>query len=200
MTIQTVSERIVDLLEAEGIRTLFGIPDPGIQLVHRIAADRGWSVIAAHHETAGAFMADAMTRMTGKPAIISGNQGPGVANMVPAAICASKEKVPVIFLAEQRSRRLDAQVRRGKFQYTPQSRFFEAAMKYVGIIEFADQVDEVFQEAFRQAMSGTPGPVYIEYPERALQKKSEPDFFVVILHWSRKWNPVWTRLNRYWVN
>ncbi|MGI9229758.1 MAG: thiamine pyrophosphate-binding protein [Gammaproteobacteria bacterium] len=162
---QTVSERIVDLLEAEGIRTLFGIPDPGIQLVHRIAADRGWNVIAAHHETAGGFMADAMTRMTGKPAIISGNQGPGVANMVPAAICASKEKVPVIFLAEQRARRLDAQVRRGKFQYTPQSRFFEAAMKYVGIIEFAEQVDEVFQEAFRMAMSGTPGPVYIEYPE-----------------------------------
>lgn len=160
-----ISDRILDLLAAEGIDTLFGIPDPGIQEVFHKAQGRGWTIVAPHHESAGAYMADAWSRMTGKPAVINGNQGPGVANLVPAAITAAKEGVPVIFLAEQRSRRLDAQVKRGKFQYTPQPRFFEAAMKYVGIIEFAEQVDEVFREAFRQALSGVPGPVYIEYPE-----------------------------------
>ena len=109
-------------------------------------------------------MADAMWRLTGKPQVIIGNQGPGVANLMPAAICASKEKAPVIFIGGQRGRELDSQVRRSKFQYTPQSRYYEAAVKYVGVIEFASQVDEVFHEAFRQALSGTPGPVYIEYP------------------------------------
>ena len=161
----SIAGRILDLLAAEGIDTLFGIPDPGIQAIFREAKDRGWTLVAPHHEAAGGFMADAWSRMTGKPAIINGNQGPGVANLMPAAICASKENVPVIFLAEQRSRRLDSQVKRGKFQYTPQPRFFEAAMKYVGIIEFPQQVDEIFREAFRQALSGKPGPVYIEYPE-----------------------------------
>lgn len=160
-----ICERILDLLQVEGIETLFGIPDPGIQAVFHAARRRGMEVVAAHHEQAGAFMADAMARMTGKPAIVIGNQGPGVANLLPAAVNASKEKVPVIFLIEQRSRLLDNQVRRSKFQYTPQPRFFEPAMKYVGIIEFADQVDDIFREAFRQAMSGTPGPVCIEYPQ-----------------------------------
>jgi len=161
----SITSRILDLLEAEGIDTWFGIPDPGVQAIFREAQDRGWTLVAPHHEAAGGFMADAWSRMTGKPAIINGNQGPGVANLMPAAISAAKENVPVIFLAEQRSRRLDAQVKRGKFQYTPQPRFFEAAMKYVGIIEFPEQVDEIFREAFRQALSGKPGPVYIEYPE-----------------------------------
>ena len=64
-----VSARILDLLEAEGIRTLFGIPDPSFARMHREAADRGWQVIAPHHEQAGAFMADAMSRMTGKPSV-----------------------------------------------------------------------------------------------------------------------------------
>ena len=160
-----VSERILELLEAEGIKTLFGIPDPGFARMHRAAVDRGWEVVAPHHEEAGAFMADALSRMTGKPAVIIGNQGPGVANLVPAAICASKERIPVLFLAGQRGRVLDAQVRRSKFQYTDQPRFFEGAMKYVGVIEFPHQVDEVLQQAFRQAMTGSPGPVYVEFPQ-----------------------------------
>ena len=162
---KTVAARIVDLLQAEGIDTIFGIPDPGFQRMYRVAADRGLRLVAPHHESAGGFMADAITRMTGKPSVIIGNQGPGVANLLPAAVCASKEKAPVLFIAGQRERKLDAQVRRGKFQYTPQPRFFEAAMKYVGIIEYADQVDEIFHEAFRQSLSGTPGPVYIEFPK-----------------------------------
>lgn len=161
----TVPQRIIELLEAEGIRTLFGIPDPLVQHLHRAAVDRGWEVIAPHHKSAGAFMADAMARMTGRPAIICGNEGPGVANLLPAAVCAAKEKIPVIFLGGQRARRYDARVRRSQFQYTHQPEFFRPAMKYVGIIEFADQVDDVMHEAFRQAMSGTPGPVYVELPE-----------------------------------
>ena len=168
-----IADRILDLLAAEGIDTLFGIPDPGIQAVFRAGADRGLTIVAPHHESAGGFMADAWSRMTGKPAIVNGNEGPGVANLVPAAIAAWKENLPVIFLAEQRGRRLDAQVRRGKFQYAPQPRFFEPAMKYVGIIEFAEQIDEIFHEAFRQSSTGKPGPVYVEYPEDHLGAELE---------------------------
>jgi thiamine pyrophosphate-dependent acetolactate synthase large subunit-like protein len=160
----SVAARIVELLQAEGIDTVFGIADPNFQRMYRVAADRGMRLVAPHHESAGGFMADAMWRLTGRPQVIIGNQGPGVANLVPAAICASKEKAPVVFIAGQRGRMLDSQVRRSKFQYTPQPRFFEAAMKYVGIIEFPNQVDEIFHEAFRQALSGTPGPVYVEFP------------------------------------
>lgn len=161
----TVPQRIVDLLEAEGIDTIFGIPDPVIQHLHRYAKDKGLEVVAPHHETAGAFMADAMSRMTGKPAVICGNMGPGVANMLPAAVCAMKEKIPVIFLAGQRARRYDSRVRRSQFQYTHQTDLFRPTVKYVGVIEFPEQVDDVMHEAFRIAQSGTPGPVYVELPE-----------------------------------
>jgi thiamine pyrophosphate-dependent acetolactate synthase large subunit-like protein len=159
-----VYERVLQLLEAEGIKTLFGIPDPSFFHMFACADARGWRVIAPHHEEAGAFMADGMWRMTGKPAVIVGNQGPGVANLAPAAICAAKENAPVIFIAGQRKAKADQRVRRGRIQYTRQYRYFEEAVKYVGIIEYADQTDEIVREAFRQALSGTPGPVYIEIP------------------------------------
>jgi thiamine pyrophosphate-dependent acetolactate synthase large subunit-like protein len=168
-TAMFVHDRMLELMEAEGLKTLFGIPDPSFVGMFIAAQERGWRVIAPHHEQAGAFMADAMWRMTGKPGVVVGNQGPGVANLAPAAICAAKENTPTIFIAGQRARIYDQRVRKGSFQYTPQPRYFEAAMKYVGVIEHAIQVDEIFHEAFRRALSGTPGPVYIEYPMNVMQ-------------------------------
>lgn len=159
-----IYERVLQLMEAEGIKTLFGIPDPSFFRMFNTATERGWEVIAPHHEAAGAFMAEAQWKMTGKPGVIVGNQGPGVANLAPAAICAAKENSPVIFIAGQRNHIADQRVRRGRISWIRQSDHFEAAMKYVGIIEWPEQVDDIVREAFRQALSGTPGPVYIEIP------------------------------------
>jgi len=163
-----VSERILQLLEAEGIKTLFGIPDPSFFRMFSTAEARGWRVIAPHHEEAGAFMAEGMWWMTGKPGVIVGNQGPGVANLVPAAINAAKENAPVIFIGGQRKQIAAQRVRRGRIQYMQTWRHFESSCKYVGVIEYPEQTDEVIHEAFRRALSGRPGPVYIEVPMNSM--------------------------------
>lgn len=163
-----VSERILQLLEVEGVKTLFGIPDPSFFRMFAAADRRGWQVIAPHHEEAGAFMAEGLWRMTGLPGVVVGNQGPGVANLAPAAINAAKERAPVIFIAGQRMQIAAQRVRRGRMQYTHQWRAFEAAMKYVGIIEYPEQTDDIVHEALRRALGGEPGPVYIEVPMNSM--------------------------------
>ncbi len=170
MTMQT-HERIIELLEAEGIDTIFGIPDPSFFAMFITAEKRGMRVVAPHHEEAGCFMADAYWRMTGKPGVMVGNKGPGVANLVAGAIHAAKENTPTIFIGGQRHRLYEQRVRRGKMQYLSQPRLFEAAMKYVGIIEYPEQTDEIVREAFRRALGGVPGPVYIDYPASVQQAK-----------------------------
>ena len=62
-----VYKRILDLFEAEGVNTLFGIPDPNFVHMFAEADARGWSVVAPHHELSAGFMAEAASRMTGKP-------------------------------------------------------------------------------------------------------------------------------------
>ena len=162
---KTVGERIVDLFVAEGISHIFSIPDPGYLNIQHHALKNGIKVIAPRHESAGAMMADGVSRMSGHMSVVMAAEGPGVANMLPAAVLASKENIPTLFIAAQRGRVYDSAVRRSKFQYTQQPRFFEAAMKYQGVLQYPEQVDEVFREAFRQAQTGKPGPVYIEIPE-----------------------------------
>jgi thiamine pyrophosphate-dependent acetolactate synthase large subunit-like protein len=113
-----VYEHILHLLEAGGIKTLFGIPDPGF--VH----------------------------------------------MAAAAIVAAKENSPTIFLAGNRARSADQHVKRGRIQYISQPKYFEAAMKYAGIIEYAGQTDDILREALRVCQSGKPGPTCVEIPAR----------------------------------
>ncbi|MCE7797161.1 thiamine pyrophosphate-binding protein [Sphingobium sufflavum] len=159
-----VYERILQLFEAEGIKTLFGIPDPNFVHFFLEAESRGWTVVSPHHEAAGGFMAEAASRITGKPAVAIGTLGPGLANLMPAIQCCLVENSPVIFLGGQRARITEQRVRRGRIQFVRQQPLIEDSVKYAGVIEYPDQTDEVIREAIRRSMTGTPGPTYVEFP------------------------------------
>ena len=172
-----VYERIVDLLEQEGIDTLFGIADPGFLHMAMLTEKRGWNVIAPHHEQSGAFMADGWSRMTGKPGVCFGTQGPGSVNLASAMIVAKKEGAPTIFFGGNRSRTANMRARVGRIQYLNQLELYKPLVKYAAIIEEPDQVDEIMREALRQLTTGKPGPVYIELP-------------LSVIHETFPWPPV----------
>jgi acetolactate synthase-1/2/3 large subunit len=166
-----VYERILQLFEAEGINTLFGIPDPNFVHMFHAAEERGWSVVAPHHEEAAGMMAEAVSRMTGKPGLAIGTLGPGLANLAGAIQCAKVENSPVIFLGGQRARITEQRVRRGRIQFVKQAPMIEKSVKYSASIEYADQTDEIIRHALRIAQTGTPGPCYVEYPAHVIQEE-----------------------------
>ena len=163
-----VYERILDLFAAEGINTLYGIPDPNFVHMFLEAEKRGWEVVAPHHEESAGFMAEATSRMTGKPGLCIATLGPGIANIAGAIMCAKVENSPVIFLGGQRARITEQRVWRGRIQFVKQARLVEPSVKYCASIEYADQTDEIIREALRAAQTGTPGPAYIEYPSHVI--------------------------------
>ena len=163
-----VYKRILDLFEAEGIRTLFGIPDPNFVHIFLEAENRGWHVVSPHHEASAGHMAAAAARITGKPALCIGTLGPGLANLMPAIQCAKVENDPIIIMGGQRARVTERRVRRGRIQFVRQEPMIEDSVKYSSSIEYADQTDEIVREAIRVAMSGTPGPTYIEFPSHII--------------------------------
>ncbi len=163
-----VYERILQLFEAEGIKTLFGIPDPNFVHMFVEAEKRGWKVVTPHHELAAGFMAEGYCRMTGTPALCIATLGPGIANAAGAMMCAKVENSPVIFIGGQRARVTEQRVRRGRIQFVKQAALFENSVKYSASIEYADQTDEIIRHALRTCQSGTPGPVYIEYPSHVI--------------------------------
>ncbi len=171
MTTRTMYEHILDLIQAEGINTLFGIPDPSFFGMFIEAERRGMEIVSPHHEEAMALTADGLYRMTGKPVVFCVNKGPGVANIVAGANFLMKENVPAVFIGANRQRFYEQRVRRGQMQYMSQPPLFEGAVKYTGVIEYPQQTDDVFHEAFRKAQTGVPGPTYIELPLGVMQAK-----------------------------
>ena len=63
-----VYKRILELLEAEGVNTVFGIPDPNFVHMFVEAEARGWKVVAPHRGSRAGFMAEAAS-MTGTPGL-----------------------------------------------------------------------------------------------------------------------------------
>jgi len=164
-------ERILDLLQAEGVDRLFGIPDPSFFGMFIEAERRGMEIISPHHEQAAALTADGYYRMTGKPVVMCMNKGPGVANILAGVNFLMKENVPAVCIMANRQRFYEQKVRRGKMQYMSQAPLFENTVKYAGTIEYPQQTDEIFQHAFRKALSGVPGPTFVELPLGVMQAK-----------------------------
>ena len=171
MTDQTTAERLLDLLQAEGIDTLFGIPDPSFFAMFLEAERRGMRIVSPHHEQAAALTADGYYRMTGKPAVLCMNKGPGVANVMAGVNFLMKENVPAVCIMANRQRFYEQKVRRGKMQYMSQPPLFQNTVKFAGTIEYPQQLDEIVQEAFRKALGGVPGPTFVELPLGVMQAK-----------------------------
>jgi acetolactate synthase-1/2/3 large subunit len=156
MTVK-VYERILQLFEAEGIKTLFGIPDPNFVHMFVEAEKRGWKVVTPHHELSRRLHGRRLSRMTGTPACAL-HAGAGHRQPAGAMMCAKVENSPVIFLGGQRARVTEQRVRRGRIQFVKQRPLFENSVKYSASIEYADQTDEIIRQALRVCQSGTPGP------------------------------------------
>lgn len=171
MATQSIQDRLLDLFQAEGIDTLFGIPDPSFFGLFLEAERRGMRIVSPHHEQAAALTADGYYRMTGKPVVLCMNKGPGVANVMSGVNFMMKENVPALCLMANRQRFYEQKIRRGKMQYMSQPPLFENTVKFAGTIEYPQQLDEIIQEAFRRALSGVPGPTFVELPLGVMQAK-----------------------------
>ncbi len=77
----------------------------------------------------------------------------------------------MIYIGGQGARITERRVRRGRIQFIQQESLFKNAVKWSASIEYADQTDEIVRNALRVCQSGTPGPVYIEYPSHIIQQE-----------------------------
>ena len=71
---------IADVLAAEGVTKVFGIPDGTYLGMLNALVANGVEVVTPRHETTAIHMAGAYARLTGKLGVAIASNGPGVAN------------------------------------------------------------------------------------------------------------------------
>ncbi|MEJ7930447.1 thiamine pyrophosphate-binding protein [Ramlibacter sp. AN1015] len=170
----SMGRRIVELLRQEGVQAVFAQGDITTRDVLLHAERAGLHVVGPRHEAAAAFAAMGYNAVTGRPQAAFGAMGPGVANLLPAAVAASREHIPVIFFGARRHQGAAHAIRRGQWLSAPMEPLFAQICKFAVVVRHPAEIDDAVQQAFREALSGTPGPVYVEYD--AMMHTQEWDF------------------------
>lgn len=160
----TVGEALIDALEAEGVRHVFGIPG-----VHTIELYRGLGaasirhVLPRHEQTAG-FMADGYARMSGEPGVCFVITGPGLTNALTAMAQARGDCVPMLVISG-----VNPVGRGGRglgllHELPDQRGLVEKVALWSRTVHGADALHETLAQAFARLRSERPGPVHVEIP------------------------------------
>jgi acetolactate synthase-1/2/3 large subunit len=164
---RTGGQILVDQLRIHGVEMAFGVPGESYLAVLDALYDHRERIrfIINRQEGGSAFMADAYSKLTGKPGICFVTRGPGATNASIGIHTAFQDSTPLILFIGQVAGDV---VEREGFQEIDFRRMYGEMAKWVAQIDRADRVPEYVSRAFHTATSGRPGPVVLALPEDML--------------------------------
>ncbi|MDR1748217.1 MAG: biosynthetic-type acetolactate synthase large subunit [Spirochaetaceae bacterium] len=161
MITATGAQIITGILERQGVSTVAGIPGGSILPLYDELARSSIRHILVRHEQAAGFIAQGMTRSTGKTAVCMATSGPGVMNLLTAVADARCDSIPMVVITGQVNRHL---IGTDAFQETDTFGLSLPITKHSVMVKSAEELLTALPRAFAIAASGRPGPVLIDVP------------------------------------
>ena len=175
----------VKALEAEGVRSIFGVPgEENLDLVEALR-ESSIKLIVTRHEQAAGFMAATWGRLTGEAGVALSTLGPGATNLVTAAAYAQLGAMPMLMITGQKPIRTHKQ---GLFQLVDVVDMMQPLTKYTRQIVSAATIPARIREAFRRAEEERPGAVHLELPED-IARDSVDDYILLPTEYARRPSP-----------
>lgn len=163
-----VSDFIANFLQKKGIKSVFELSGGMItHILDSLHQTTDIHIVTMHHEQAAAFAAEGYGRITGLPGIAMATSGPGATNLLTGIGSCFFDSTPAIFITGQVNRheqKGERQIRQLGFQETDIVAMATPITKACFQISNPDLLPEIFEEAFRIALEGRPGPVLIDIP------------------------------------
>lgn len=158
MAKMTGARFVAETLQGYGVTTVFFMPVFGIRALQEIEA-LGMRRIMVHGEKPAAYMADGYARIADHPGICMA-QAVGAANLAAGLQDPYLAGSPVIAMTGRRSQAFQ---QRHAYQEVDHRGPFEAVTKYSNAITNIDQLPLALRQAFREAVSGQPAPVHLDF-------------------------------------
>lgn len=161
--------RVAQVLEAHGVEHLFTLCGGHISPILVEAKRLGIRIVDVRHEVNAVFAADAVARLTGRPGVAAVTAGPGVSNTITAIKNAQLAQSPLVLIGGATATILRG---RGSLQDIDQMELIGPHVKWAARPSKLKQVVPTLEEAFRIAMDGVPGPVFVELAVDLLYEES----------------------------
>ncbi|MDE3744323.1 acetolactate synthase catalytic subunit [Methylobacterium radiotolerans] len=164
----TGAHALAAALHRHGVRDVFGQSIPSALFL--AAPHHGIRQIGYRTENAGAAMADAYARISGRVAVVAAQNGPAATLLVPGLAEALKASVPVVAIVQDVHRH---STDRNAFQELDHLALFAGVAKWVRRVAVAERIDDYVDMAFAAAASGRPGPAVLLVPLDLLDERTD---------------------------
>jgi acetolactate synthase-1/2/3 large subunit len=167
-----VADYIAETAVQQGIRDAFLVTGGGaMHLNDAIGRCKGLRYICCHHEQACAMAAEAYARLSGRPALVNVTTGPGGINAINGVFGAWTDSIPMLVVSGQVRRDtaiyhhgLIGRLRQLGDQEADILGMIRGITKYAAIIDDPQSIRYHLERAMRLAVSGRPGPCWIDVP------------------------------------
>jgi acetolactate synthase-1/2/3 large subunit len=149
-------------LKEAGVEVVFTLSGGHIMPLYDGCIDEGIRIVDVRHEQAAVHAADAWARCRpGSIGVAAITAGPGVTDGVTGIANAWRANSPILVFGGQGP---FANLRRGSLQEMDHIGVVRPITKYADAIYQTHRIPEYVELAIRHAVSGTPGPAYLEIP------------------------------------
>ena len=174
---RTIAAHIVEVLKANGVRRMYGIPGDSLNgLTDALRRDGTIDWVHVRHEEAAAFAAGADAELTGDLAVCVGSCGPGNLHLINGLFDANRSRVPVLAIAAQIP---TAEIGSNYFQETHPTELFRECSVYAELVADPSQMPRVLEIAMRTAIERR-GVAVVTIPGDVALRKPAADRVSVI--------------------
>ncbi len=166
-----ISEQIADWLVAHGIEQVFAVTGGGAMFLNSaLGRHEGLRCTFMHHEQACAMAAEGYARIAGKPAVVMLTTGPGSINALNGVYGAYTDSIPMIVLSGQIKRETCLSfhdlpgLRQLGDQEGPTIAMATPVCKYARLVRSEQDIEVMLPEAYAAAVTGRPGPAWLDIP------------------------------------
>ncbi|MEE9214357.1 MAG: thiamine pyrophosphate-binding protein, partial [Thermodesulfobacteriota bacterium] len=141
-----------------GIRNIFSLGGGHINPIYDACVDLGIRIIDTHHEQGAAMAADAYGRSKRRPAVCLVTAGPGLTNALTGIAGSYLSNSPLIIIS---GRSGIEENDRNPLQEIDQQAIVTPITKWARTIYDQKRIPEYIGKAYKTAITGKPGPVYL---------------------------------------
>lgn len=163
-----VSDLVFDFISSLGIDAVFTVSGGGcMHLTDSLGKNKNIKYICSHHEQACAMAAEGYAKVKNRPGCVLVTTGPGGTNTLTGVLCAFQDSVPIIVISGQvPTNQLSndtgcRQIGQQEFNIVDAVKHMT---KYSVLVKDPKKILYELQKAYSKAVSGRPGPVWIDIP------------------------------------
>jgi len=163
---KTGAEVVIESLEKQGVRYVFGIPGAKIDKVFDTLRDSSIKTVVCRHEQNAAFIAGGIGRLTGRAGVAIATSGPGVSNLTTGLATATTEGDPMVALGGSVATSQSLKQIHQSLDAVP---LMKPVTKFSAEVSSSESTGEVIANAFRAAEAPRPGASFVALPKDVME-------------------------------